>query len=119
MTAGFLLRKSADGSCSRSSGSFALTVVFGSWYTVDQTERGVILRNGAIVGVAQPGLGFKMPWDRFRREGQRQDMDLLVGQDGFLFLRSAAGSPKVSVTLHASPDKIADLYSRFGTLMRP
>jgi regulator of protease activity HflC (stomatin/prohibitin superfamily) len=35
-----------------------LAVAFGSWYTVDQTERGVLLRNGAIIGVAQPGLGF-------------------------------------------------------------
>ncbi len=33
----------------------------GSWYTVDQTERGVLLRNGAMIGTAQPGLGFKVP----------------------------------------------------------
>jgi len=38
-----------------------LTVLGGSWYTVDQGERGVILRNGAITGMAEPGLGFKMP----------------------------------------------------------
>ena len=31
-----------------------LTVVFGSWYTIDQGERGVLLRNGALVGTAQP-----------------------------------------------------------------
>jgi regulator of protease activity HflC (stomatin/prohibitin superfamily) len=42
-------------------GLVALTVVGGSWYTVDQGERGVILRNGAIVGTAEPGLGFKVP----------------------------------------------------------
>jgi regulator of protease activity HflC (stomatin/prohibitin superfamily) len=42
-------------------GIAALTVIFGSWYTVDQGDRGVILRNGAIVGTAEPGLGFKMP----------------------------------------------------------
>lgn len=39
-----------------------LTVVFGSWYTIDQGERGVLLRNGALVGTAQPGLGFNTPW---------------------------------------------------------
>ncbi|EKK5568035.1 prohibitin family protein [Enterobacter hormaechei] len=38
-----------------------LSVVFGSWYTVDQTERGVVLRNGRIVEVAEPGLHFKWP----------------------------------------------------------
>ena len=40
---------------------FGATILLGSWYTVDQTERGVILRNGAVVGTAQPGLGFKIP----------------------------------------------------------
>jgi regulator of protease activity HflC (stomatin/prohibitin superfamily) len=40
----------------------ALSVALGSWYTVDQTERAVLLRNGAFVGVQQPGLHFKLPW---------------------------------------------------------
>jgi regulator of protease activity HflC (stomatin/prohibitin superfamily) len=38
-----------------------LTIVFGSWYTIDQGERGVILRWGAYVDTAEPGLGFKLP----------------------------------------------------------
>ena len=42
-------------------GVIVLLLVLGSWYTVDQTERGVLLRNGAVVGTAQPGLGFKVP----------------------------------------------------------
>lgn len=41
---------------------FVLFLVFSSYYTVDQTERGILLRNGAIVGTAQPGLGFKVPF---------------------------------------------------------
>jgi SPFH domain / Band 7 family len=36
-------------------------IAAGSWYTVDQTERGVKLRYGATIGTAQPGLGFKIP----------------------------------------------------------
>jgi regulator of protease activity HflC (stomatin/prohibitin superfamily) len=38
-----------------------LVVFGGSFYTIDQGERGVILRNGAVVGTAEPGLGFKLP----------------------------------------------------------
>ncbi len=38
-----------------------LSVVLGSWYTIDEGERGVVLRYGAVSGVAQPGLGFKIP----------------------------------------------------------
>ena len=43
-------------------GLLVLTIVFGSWYTIDQTQRGVLLRNGALVEVVQPGLHFKWPW---------------------------------------------------------
>ncbi|EBA6160017.1 prohibitin family protein [Salmonella enterica] len=39
-----------------------LSTIFGSWYTIDQTERGVVLRNGRIVDVAEPGLHFKLPF---------------------------------------------------------
>jgi regulator of protease activity HflC (stomatin/prohibitin superfamily) len=42
-------------------GITALTVVGGSWYTVDEGYRGVTLRNGAVTGTAEPGLGFKLP----------------------------------------------------------
>src|SRR5690242_19267664 len=41
-----------------------LTVFFGSWYTIDETERGVFLRNGAIASEESvtPGLHFKLPF---------------------------------------------------------
>lgn len=42
-------------------GLVALTVVGGSWYTVNEGYRGVSLRNGAVIGTSEPGLGFKMP----------------------------------------------------------
>lgn len=35
--------------------------LLGSWFIVDQGDRGVVLRNGAFVRVAEPGLGFKWP----------------------------------------------------------
>ncbi len=39
----------------------AATIVFGSFYTIDQGDRGVILCNGAICGEADAGLHWKMP----------------------------------------------------------
>lgn len=35
---------------------------FGSFYTIDQGERGVILHNGLAVSTAEPGLHFKIPF---------------------------------------------------------
>jgi regulator of protease activity HflC (stomatin/prohibitin superfamily) len=38
-----------------------VVVAGGSFYTVDQGQRGVILRTGKVVDTAAPGLGFKLP----------------------------------------------------------
>ena len=38
-----------------------ITVLGGSWYTVNSGYVGVVTRTGAVVGTAEPGLGFKMP----------------------------------------------------------
>jgi regulator of protease activity HflC (stomatin/prohibitin superfamily) len=38
-----------------------LMILFSTYFTIDQGERGVILHYGAIVGEAQPGLHFKLP----------------------------------------------------------
>jgi regulator of protease activity HflC (stomatin/prohibitin superfamily) len=43
-------------------GLVAVYIAFTSWYTVDQGERAVVLRLGATVGEAGPGLHFKVPW---------------------------------------------------------
>lgn len=42
----------------------AIVVVwlFSGFYTVDAQERGVVLRFGSIARVAQPGLGWHLPW---------------------------------------------------------
>src|SRR5215472_1307190 len=42
-------------------GLLFLLIISGSWYTIDQTQRGVLLRNGAFIEVEQPGLHFKLP----------------------------------------------------------
>lgn len=51
-----------------------LLTAFGSWYTVDAGDRGIILRNGAVAGVADEGLHFKLPWvDSVNDISVRQD----------------------------------------------
>lgn len=42
--------------------SVAVVTAFGSPFQVDQSEMGVITRNGKFVRVAEPGLGFKIPF---------------------------------------------------------
>src|SRR6202051_3226401 len=97
-------------------GLVALAAILGSWYTVDQTERGVLLRNGAVVGTAQPGLGFKVPViDSVEKVSVRTTTYTWDKMNSYSYDQQPADL-KISVTLRASPDKVADLYAKFGQL---
>ncbi len=97
-------------------GVIVLLLVLGSWYTVDQTERGVLLRNGAVVGTAQPGLGFKMPViDSVQKISVRTSTYTWDKMNSYSFDQQPADL-KISVTLRAAPEKVADLYAKFGRL---
>jgi regulator of protease activity HflC (stomatin/prohibitin superfamily) len=97
-------------------GVIVLLLVLGSWYTVDQTERGVLLRNGAVVGTAQPGLGFKMPViDTVQKISVKTATYTWDKMNSYSFDQQPADL-KISVTLRAAPEKVADLYAKFGRL---
>jgi len=91
-----------------------VNVIFGSWYTVDQTQRAVLLRNGAFVEVVQPGLHFKLPWIE---AVYKIDMTTQNSHWDKINSYSADQQPadlRVSVTFHVSPDKVGEMYSRFA-----
>src|SRR6201989_365260 len=91
-------------------------IVLGSWYTVDQTERGVLLRNGAVVGTAQPGLGFKIPMiDSVEKISVKTATYTWDKMNSYSYDQQPADL-KISVTLRAAPEKVADLYAKFGRL---
>lgn len=98
-----------------------LTIGFGSWFQIDQGERGIVLRNGKIVGVAEPGLGFKMPIvDDVREVSVRDHTIVFGGQDkapleAYSYDQQPAAL-RVSVTYQVPPAKVADLYSEYQTL---
>lgn len=97
-------------------GVIVLLLVLGSWYTVDQTERGVLLRNGAVVSTAQPGLGFKMPLiDSVQKISVRTGTYTWDKMNSYSYDQQPADL-KISVTLRAAPEKVADLYAKFGRL---
>src|ERR1700756_3212218 len=97
-------------------GIIVLILLLGSWYTIDQTERGVLLRNGAVIGTAQPGLGFKLPvMDSVQKVSVKTVTYTWDKMNSYSYDQQPADL-KISVTLRAAPEKVADLYVRFGTL---
>jgi regulator of protease activity HflC (stomatin/prohibitin superfamily) len=99
-----------------------LTVFFGSWYTVDQTERAVLLRNGAYVETVQPGLHLKAPWIESVYKIDMKTHTHIYGQDkatgkDIMEAYSKDQQPaylRVSVTVRVDPKETADVYTRFG-----
>ena len=91
-------------------------IAAGSWYTVDQTERAVLLRYGAVVGTAQPGLGFKVPlMDTVEKVSVKTTTFTWDKMNSYSYDQQPADL-KISVTLRASPEKVSDLYAKFGSL---
>ncbi|MFW8567050.1 prohibitin family protein [Orrella sp. 11846] len=101
------------------SGIFAflviLTLSFGSWYQVDQGERGVLLENGRLLRVEDPGLGFKIPVIESVRFVSVRDQNVVMNLEAYSYDQQPA-SMQVSVTYSVPADRVADLYSEYGTL---
>src|SRR5262245_33907826 len=95
-------------------GLFALAVMLGSWYTIDQTQRWVLLLNGAFVEVVQSGLHFKWPLiDAVVKIDMQTHTFAWTKMEAYSADQQPANL-KVSVTLHAATDKVSDMYARFG-----
>lgn len=103
-------------------GTFAVVVVvlvfslfFGSWYTIDQGERGVILRNGAYTGVAEPGLGFKFPFIDSVQEISVQSRAKVYENIESYSRDQQPASLTISINYRIPPDEVASVYSNFGS----
>lgn len=93
-----------------------LSVLFGTWYTIDQGTRGVILRNGALVGIAQPGLGFKLPLiDSVEKISVQTHVETFERMHTYSKDQQPA-ELKISVNYRVSGDRVADLYTQFGSI---
>ena len=93
-----------------------ISIISGSWYTIDQRERGVILRNGKLIGIATPGLGFKLPFFdsvvKVSLETQRARFDKVHSYSR----DQQPANLVISVNFRATQDKVDELYSQFGSL---
>lgn len=93
---------------------FGLTILGGSWYTVDSGYRGVQITNGAVTGTAEPGLGFKMPI-------VSKVVDISIQSQARQYENVAAYSRDqqpailtVSVNFRFPADQVQDIYTNFG-----
>lgn len=92
---------------------FGSSILFGSWYTIDEGERGVVLRNGEYQSTSSPGLHFKMPIiDDVVKLSVRTEKEVYA-MDAYSQDQQLA-SLRVSVNYVLSPSAVADIYSTYG-----
>ncbi len=97
-------------------GLLLLSVVFGSWYTVDQGERGVKLRYGAIVGIAEPGLNFKVPFVDTVQQVSVQNQTILYDRLESYSKDQQPATLRISVSYRVPEARVEELYSQYGTI---
>jgi regulator of protease activity HflC (stomatin/prohibitin superfamily) len=99
-----------------------LAIGFGTYYTVDQGQRGVLLTNGAFSSIAEPGLHFKAPFFQSVAYINTQQQTTYWGfentrpaMQGYSKDQQAA-TMLVSVTFHIPPDQVEHVYAQYGSL---
>lgn len=93
-----------------------LIVLMGSWYTVNETERGVLLRNGALVGVIEPGLSFKIPLiETVKRISVQSNATTYQGLQAYSKDQQTA-TLNVSVSWHVVPAEVGKVYMQYQDL---
>lgn len=93
-----------------------LMLGFGTYYTIDQTQRGVLLRNGAIVIVEAPGLHFKAPWiDSVEKIDVTSKLARWEKLSGYSHDQQEAHY-QISVNYQPKVDKVAEIYGTYGGL---
>src|SRR5690606_37691077 len=81
---------------------------FGSFYTVDEGERGVVTRYGKIVKVSQPGLGFRLPLlDSVTKISIQDHVEIYSDMEAYSRDQQPA-IMRVSVSYRLLADQVAD-----------
>lgn len=89
----------------------------GSWYIVQETERGVLLGNGAFVATVEPGLHFKLPvFENVVKIDVTQRAIKWTGEDSLEGYSQDQQPAKLSVSVvyHVPPADVDKVYRQFA-----
>lgn len=94
----------------------AMVAAFSSYTSVNQQDRGVVLRNGKLVSIAEPGPNWFMPFVTDVVEipvtGQNKSYENLQAYSR----DQQVAKMNVSVSFSVPPGKVGELYSTFGSI---
>lgn len=91
-----------------------LILFFGSYYTIDEGERGVLLTNGKIESVEGAGLHFKIPLFQSVEKISTRTQTLSGQILSMYSYDQQIAELAISVTFHIAPEQVEDVYKRYG-----
>lgn len=89
---------------------------FGSWYTVSQSELGVVTRFGAVTGIAKPGLGFKTPFVTGITKVSLKTQILQLKQVESYSQDQQPAMIALSVNYSVAPGQVEEVYATYGSV---
>lgn len=93
-----------------------LSVAAGSFYTVDEGERAVLVTNGRVTGVSDPGLAFKMPMITTANFiSTRAEVKSFEGLEAYTFDQQIATIESISINYRIPADQVEQVYTEFKT----
>lgn len=93
-----------------------LSIIFGSWYTVDQGEEAVLLSTGALTGTEGPGLHFKIPFVQSVEKISLQSHSEVYDSMESYSKDQQPAVISVSVNYHVPPGQSGALYAEYGSV---
>jgi regulator of protease activity HflC (stomatin/prohibitin superfamily) len=99
----------------------ALMLLFSTYFTIDQGERGVILHYGAVAGEAEPGLHFKLPFvtsiEKISVQIQKEAFEKTAESDTRLQAYSRDQQPAtIAMAVNYHVTDASAVYSQYGSL---
>lgn len=94
-----------------------LVVLFGSWTTINQTQRGVVLRLGEVVRVLEPGFNWKKPFIEDVKKMQTSTQIIEVAAKASSRDLQDVDS-NIAVQYFIDPLRVADVYAEYKTSVR-
>lgn len=94
---------------------FVMSIIFGAWYTIDEGERGVVLRTGKVIDTAEPGLHFKLPFFDSVVKLSTQTRKVVYTKMATYSNDQQLAYLEISVNYRIDPSLVQEVYSTFGS----
>ena len=93
-----------------------LGILGGSWYTIEQGERGVVKRFGEVTSTATPGLNFKVPFIDNIEKIEVRTRKAVVENEPTSTVDQLPSQADISVNWTVDSGAVAQLYTQYGSI---